>query len=60
MAITHDFQLIVETHSEYLVRKMQVLFAANIKENNIAEDELNEKIDILEQILDLCGSYLEI
>ena len=24
------------------------------------EDELNEKIDILEQILDLCGSYLEI
>ena len=46
VAITHDFQLIVETHSEYLVRKMQVLFAANIKENNIAEDELNEKIKV--------------
>ena len=24
------------------------------------EDELNEKIDLLEQILDLCGSYLEL
>lgn len=40
------FQMLVETHSEYLVRKMQVIFASKIKEEEKNEDELNDIIKV--------------
>ncbi|SHL70487.1 Predicted ATPase [Xylanibacter ruminicola] len=40
------FQILVETHSEYLVRKMQVIFASQIKIENKSLEELNNLIKV--------------
>lgn len=42
----YKFQILVETHSEYLVRKMQVIFAQEIKKEEADEDEINEWIKV--------------
>jgi predicted ATPase len=46
--ISHEFkfQILVETHSEYLVRKMQVIFASEMKKMEANEDEINQWIKV--------------
>lgn len=46
VSTAYKFQILVETHSEYLVRKMQVIFASQIKENNRSLEELNDLIKV--------------
>ena len=46
ISTAYKFQVLVETHSEYLVRKMQVLFASQIKEKEIDEETLNDLIKV--------------
>lgn len=46
--ISHEykFQILVETHSEYLVRKMQVIFASEMKKKEANEEEINQWIKV--------------
>ena len=46
ISTAYKFQVLVETHSEYLVRKMQVLFASRIKEKEQDEEKLNDLIKV--------------
>lgn len=46
ISTSYKFQVLVETHSEYLVRKMQVIFASQVKEQKKTEEELNEIIKV--------------
>lgn len=46
ISTAYKFQVLVETHSEYLVRKMQVLFASQIKEKEQNEETLNNLIKV--------------
>ena len=46
ISTAYKFQVLVETHSEYLVRKMQVIFASQVKEKNQSEEELNDLIKV--------------
>ena len=46
ISTAYKFQVLVETHSEYLVRKMQVLFASKIKEKEQDEETLNGLIKV--------------
>ncbi|MBQ0121546.1 MAG: AAA family ATPase [Bacteroidales bacterium] len=40
-------QLVVETHSEYLVRKLQVIAAQNIERGSYTTEEVNENIKVM-------------
>ena len=44
---TFGIQVIVETHSEYLVRKMQVIAAQEIERGNYTTDEINDNIKVV-------------
>ena len=46
ISTAYKFQVLVETHSEYLVRKMQVIFASQVKEKEQDEAVLNDMIKV--------------